>query len=53
MSAVGRVRVLLAVAGFAAAVLAVAFEDHRLGWGAIGLLVASLIARLVQRHPPV
>ena len=54
MSTVGRIRVALALAGFAAAVLAVAFEDHRLGWAAIALLAASLADRIVQgRHPPV
>jgi len=53
MSVVGRIRVLLALAGFAVALLAIALEDHRLGWGAIALLAASLIARLAQRRPPV
>ena len=53
MSAVGRIRVVLAVAGFVTAVLAIALEDHRLGWAAIALLAASLIARLIQRHPRV
>jgi hypothetical protein len=50
---VGRVRVLLAMAGFACALLAIAFEDHRLGWLAIALLAASLVARLVWRPPRV
>jgi len=53
MSVVGRVRVLLAVAGFAIAQLAIALEDHRVGWGAMALLAASLIARLAQRNPRV
>jgi len=53
MSAVGRIRIVLAVAGFAAAVLAIAFEDHRLGWAAIALLAASVAARLIARHPRV
>jgi len=44
-----RLRLGLAVAGFAAAVLAVATEDLRIGWAAIGLLVGSLVLRLVQR----
>lgn len=48
-----RVRLGLAVAGFAAAVLAVAFEDRRLGWAAIALLLTSLILRQIGRRPPV
>jgi hypothetical protein len=50
---VGRIRILLALAGFASALLAIAFEDHRLAWLAIALLAASLIARLVRRPPRV
>ena len=48
-------RIGLALAGFAAALLAVAFEDRRLAWAAIALLVCSLIVRLLQRRrkPPV
>jgi hypothetical protein len=48
-------RIGLALAGFAAALLAVAFEDRRLAWAAIALLVCSLIVRLLQRrrNPPV
>ena len=47
-------RLVFALGGFAAALLAVAFEDRRLGWAAIALLVCSLIVRLVQRRrdPP-
>lgn len=44
-------RIGLALAGFAAALLAVAFEDRRLAWAAIALLVCSLIVRLLQRRP--
>jgi hypothetical protein len=44
------IRIGLALAGFTVAVLAIAFEDHRLGWVAIALLLGSLIVRLVQRH---
>lgn len=44
-------RIVLALAGFAMALLAVALEDRRLGWAAIALLVASLIVRLIQRRP--
>jgi hypothetical protein len=43
-------RVGLALAGFAAAVLAIALEDRRVGWLAIALLAASLIVRLLQRR---
>ena len=43
------VRLGLAFAGFAAALLAIAFQDQRLGWGAIALLGGSLVMRLVQR----
>jgi hypothetical protein len=43
------VRLGLAFAGFAAALLAIAFRDQRLGWGAIALLGGSLVMRLVQR----
>ncbi len=44
-------RIVLALAGFAVALLAVALEDRRLGWAAIALLIASLIVRLIQRRP--
>ena len=40
----------LALAGFAIAMLAVAYEDHRIGWVAIGLLAASLLLRLLRRR---
>ncbi len=43
-------RVGLSIAGFAAALLAVAFEDRRFTWSAIALLSASLIVRLVQHR---
>ena len=42
-------RIVLALAGFGVALLAVALEDRRLGWAAIALLIASLIIRLIQR----
>jgi hypothetical protein len=42
-------RVGLALAGFAAAVAAVALDDRQVGWGAIALLLGSLIVRLLQR----
>jgi hypothetical protein len=43
-------RLGLAFGGFAAALLAVAFEDRRLGWGAIALLVGSLLVRVIERR---
>jgi hypothetical protein len=43
-------RLGLAVAGFAAAVLAVLLDQPRVVWGAIALLTASLIVRLLQRR---
>ena len=45
-----QLRLALSVAGLALAALSVALDDQRLGWGAIALLAASLIIRLVQRH---
>ena len=45
-----RLRIGLALAGFAVALLALAFEDHRLGWGAIALLAGSLLIRLLTRR---
>ena len=41
-------RRLLALAGFAAALMAVGFEDRRLGWAAIALLAGSLLIRLLH-----
>jgi len=45
-------RIGLAVGGFVVALLAVAFESHVLAWGAIGLLLGSLLVRLAQRRRP-
>jgi hypothetical protein len=45
-------RIGLALAGFVAAVLAIALEDHRIGWAAIALLIGSLIIRLLQHGRP-
>ena len=42
-------RIGLAAAGFAVALLAVALGDRQIGWGAIALLIGSLIVRLLQR----
>ena len=43
-------RLGLAFGGFAVALLAVAFEDERLGWGAIALLTGSLLVRVIERR---
>jgi uncharacterized membrane protein len=43
-----RARLGLALAGMAAALLAVAFNEGRLAWAAIALLVGALIVRLVR-----
>jgi hypothetical protein len=45
-----RVRLFLSLTGMVVAVLAVMRNDRRLVWGAIALLAASLILRLVQRR---
>jgi uncharacterized membrane protein len=45
-------RIGLALAGFVAAVVAIALEDHRVGWAAIAFLAGSLIVRLIQRRRP-
>jgi hypothetical protein len=44
------IRLGLALLGFMLALLAIAFDDHRLGWAGIALLAGSLIARLLQRR---
>jgi hypothetical protein len=46
---VNRLRLILALAGFLLALLSVAFNDKQVGWGAIALLTASLILRLLLR----
>jgi hypothetical protein len=43
-------RLGLAFGGFAVALLAVGFEDERLGWGAIALLAGSLLVRVIERR---
>lgn len=43
-------RIGLALGGFVLAVVAIALEDHRVGWAAIALLIGSLIVRLLQRR---
>ena len=42
-------RMGLALCGFVLAVLGVAMDDVRLVWGAIAVLLASLILRLILR----
>lgn len=44
---VNRVRLGLSLAGMVMAVLAIMLNDRRLVWGAIGLLAASLLLRLI------
>ena len=46
-----RVRLALAMAGFASALLAVMTEDRGIGWLAIALIAASLLFRLLQPKP--
>jgi hypothetical protein len=47
-----RLRLLLSVAGFVAAVCAVATDDRRIAWVAIGLLCLSFLLRMLQRKSP-
>ena len=42
-------RLGLAIAGFLAALLSIALDDRQIGWGAIALLTASLILRILSR----
>jgi hypothetical protein len=51
----GLVRLGLALAGFAVGLLAIGFDDRRLGWVAIALLAAALLLRLARGRgaPPV
>lgn len=44
------IRTALALLGFMLALLAVAFDDHRLGWAGIALLAGSLLLRLLQQR---
>ena len=46
----GLIGTRLALAGYALAVLAIAFEEHRVGWLAIALLAGSLVLRLLDRR---
>lgn len=48
------VRLGLSLAGMVVAVIAIMLEDRRVVWGAIALLAASLLLRIVARRrgPP-
>jgi hypothetical protein len=45
-----RVRLGLSLSGMVVAVVAIMLNDRRIVWGAIVLLAASLLLRLVARH---
>lgn len=45
-----RLRLVLSLAGMVMAVVAIMLNDRRVVWGAIGLLAASLLLRVVQRR---
>ena len=45
-------RVGLGILGVLAAAVAVIRDDSRVGWGAIALLAASMIVRLLGRRTP-
>jgi hypothetical protein len=47
---INRIRLGLSLAGMVVAVLAVMRNDRRLVWGAIALLAASLLLRVVARR---
>jgi hypothetical protein len=47
---VTRLRIGLALVGFATALVAVVIARPRIGWVAIALLTGSLIVRLLQRR---
>jgi hypothetical protein len=46
---VNYLRLVLAICGFVLALLAVALDDVRLAWGAIAVLLGSLLFRLILR----
>ena len=47
---VNRVRLALSLSGMVVAVVAILLEDRRVVWGAIALLAASLLLKLVVRR---
>lgn len=44
-------RLGLAIAGFLVAVLSVALDNRQMAWGAIALLILSLILRILSGKP--
>ena len=47
-----RVRLMLSLAGFVAAICAVVTDDRRIVWVAIALLFGSFLLRILQRKSP-
>jgi hypothetical protein len=47
---VNQVRLGLSLTGMVVAIVAIMLNDRRIVWGAIGLLAASLLLRLVTRN---
>ena len=47
-----KVRLGLSLTGMVVAIVAIMLNDRRVVWGAIALLAASLLLRLVARHRP-
>ena len=45
-----QVRLGLSLSGMVVAIVAIMLDDRRIVWGAIALLAASLLLRLVARH---
>ncbi|HUQ15424.1 MAG TPA: hypothetical protein VM094_05180 [Gemmatimonadales bacterium] len=47
---INRIRLALSLAGMVVAVVAIMLNDRRVVWGAIALLAASLLLRVVARR---
>ena len=47
---INRIRLALSLAGMVMAVVAIMLNDRRVVWGAIALLAASLLLRVVARR---
>ena len=47
-----KIRLALSLTGMVVAIVAIMLNDRRVVWGAIALLAASLLLRLVARHRP-
>jgi hypothetical protein len=47
---INRIRLALSLTGMVVAVVAIMLNDRRVVWGAIALLAASLLLRVVARH---